>query len=124
MSASNTVSVGELLLSDYNTRSDNLRFDSSALAQLYDKLVGGDNSGTYGKVKKLVSGDTYYVSSSYPLPVAVTAGQIRERNNNKDVLVTFGGLEWTVTYLTRDKNGNVIATLWLSNSDQIGRAHV
>ena len=44
-----------------------------------------------------------------------TSAQIRSNNNSKDVNVTFGGLEWTVTYLSLDDNNRPILTLWLAN---------
>ena len=49
----------------------------------------------------------------------VTAGTMRGYNGSKDILVTLGGLQWTVTYLSTDKSGNPILTLWLSDSAQL-----
>ena len=46
----------------------------------------------------------------------VTANTMRSYNGSKDILVTLGGLQWTVTYLSQDKNGNPILTLWLANT--------
>ena len=46
----------------------------------------------------------------------VTARKLREYNQNKDLIVTVQDKEWTVTYLSRDKDGNVIATLWLNDA--------
>lgn len=45
--------------------------------------------------------------------------QIMENTEpNKEIIIKFGGLEWTPTYLSTSVNGDVILTLWLSNSHQ------
>ncbi len=56
----------------------------------------------------------------------ITAAQIRNYTTNKtsgqSVIVTFGGFEWIVTYLSKDKEGNVVATLWLSGEDTLDKS--
>ena len=49
---------------------------------------------------------------------AITARQIRNytinKNSGQSVIVTLGGFEWIVTYLSKSKSGDIVATLWLS----------
>ena len=49
----------------------------------------------------------------------IKASDMRSFNSNKDIIVTMGGLEWTATYLSMDKNNNPILTLWLTDSTQL-----
>ncbi len=53
----------------------------------------------------------------------ITAAQIRNYTTNKtsgqSVIVTFGGFEWIVTYLSKSTDGKVVATLWLSGEDTL-----
>ena len=49
----------------------------------------------------------------------IDSGAMRGYNSSKDILVTLGGLQWTPTYLSYDKSGNPILTLWLANSNQL-----
>lgn len=39
-------------------------------------------------------------------------------NSGKEVVIQLGGLDWTPTYLSLSENGDVILTLWLSNTHQ------
>ena len=48
----------------------------------------------------------------------MTSADIRDKNDGTDITVRFGGLDWTVTYLSKDNAGNNILTLWLSSSQQ------
>ena len=48
---------------------------------------------------------------------AITAIDLRENNNSNSVIVMLGGLDWLVTYLTIDTNGNPIATLYRTYED-------
>ena len=88
------VSVSEL----YGTG----KFNSSALTSLY-KAVGGASVDTYAKLSTKVGGG------------AINADDIYKLNGNKNVKVTFGGKTWTVTYVSKTKSGDVIATLWAEN---------
>ena len=53
----------------------------------------------------------------------ITAGQIRNFTTNKSqgesVIVTLGGFEWIVTYLSKSKDGDVVVTLWLSGEEAL-----
>ncbi len=43
---------------------------------------------------------------------------INGKNSTQDIMLILGGLEWTTTYLSTDKNGNIILTLWLASDYQ------
>ena len=40
------------------------------------------------------------------------------KSSSQDIVVTLGGLKWSVVYLSNDTDGNPVLTLWLSNSTQ------
>ncbi|MDE6505098.1 MAG: hypothetical protein K2L42_04430, partial [Clostridia bacterium] len=88
------VSVSEL----YGTG----KFNGTNLTALY-KAIGGTSVDTYQKLSDKV-GDG-----------KIDANQIYTANGNKNVKVTFGGKTWTVTYVSKTKSGDVIATLWAEN---------
>ncbi len=44
--------------------------------------------------------------------------QYVSKETGESIVVTLGGLKWYVTYLSKDNNGDIIATLWLTNSTQ------
>ena len=48
----------------------------------------------------------------------MTSADIRDINAGIDITVRFGGLDWTVAYFSKDKNGKNILTLWLNSSQQ------
>ena len=89
------------------------------------------------KVGEIWSGSAFYTSrfnkllsylSSAGTLDALSSGTIKAsdiytstnggKTANTSLVVTFGGLEWIVTYISQDKSGNPIATLWLSSSTQ------
>lgn len=51
-----------------------------------------------------------------------TASTLRSYTQNKtnaqSILVILAGLEWIVSYISKDTDGNIIATLWLNNAAQ------
>ena len=99
---SSGVRVGELLLSDYASRTDGLKFDGERLVDLFGYIANGSGRARLSDVAgKGVQ----------------TADDIRKRiDQNQDIVVAFGGQDWTVTHVTQDRDGNVIATLWLMSS--------
>ncbi len=50
----------------------------------------------------------------------LTSSTLKTNNSNREIVVTIGGLKWTPTYLSRDMDDNIILTLWLTDSKQIG----
>ncbi len=67
--------------------------------KLYNALAG--NGTTYDKIKTL-AGQTQ------------NAADFRACNNDREIMVTFGGWEWYATYLSTTKDGRPILTLWLA----------
>ncbi len=99
-----TVTVGELLLSDYDTRTDGLKFNGEMLVDLFGYLNSGSG---HARVSDVASKGT------------MTAQQIRDKiAGDKDIVVKFGDMDWTVAYVTQDNSGNTIATLWLASSSE------
>ena len=90
--------VSELLSKHYTMRTDDKIFDRAAVDALLEKL--GGNQATLATVAALGTKDAAYFRTQ----------------NGDDIAVTFGGLDWTVTHLTQDVNGNVVVTLWLGAS--------
>ena len=103
-SASNTdiISIGEIY-KGVDGVNNSKHFIGENLSNLYEAI--GGNNATYTSVNASLS------SSG-----GITSDDIRSFNGGKDVVVSFGGLEWTVTHLTKDRAGNAVATLWLANS--------
>ncbi|MCM1237348.1 MAG: hypothetical protein NC489_45360, partial [Ruminococcus flavefaciens] len=78
-------------------------FDRANLNAFYGKL-GAD--GYASLLNKTSSGSV------------LTSAQIADLNNHQgDVSVTFGGYKWTVTYLSQNTSGEVIATLWYDDAE-------
>ncbi|MDE7306143.1 MAG: hypothetical protein K2N33_02010, partial [Clostridia bacterium] len=120
----NDIKIGEITLSDYETRADGKVFNGAALDKLYNLLVGGGATNqTYANVDALVpAGSTVSYgkgSNTTLLPAFKSAKQLYQDNDNKNIVLNFGGDEWTVTFLTRTGEGNssdhIIATLWLTD---------
>lgn len=78
--------------------------NKSTLTALYDGLSSVKSGDIRGVEAALAANNGH-----------VTAAKLREYNENKDLLVTVQDMDWTVTYLSRDKSGNIIATLWLND---------
>ena len=104
---SNATNIGELLLNDYTTRTDNMVFNGSNLELLYKQLTG---TATYDKVEELSE-------------KTLNSDNFRTNNDGKDITVTINGLVWNATYLSRNRDGDPIVTLWLANSNQLPSAY-
>jgi len=92
----------------WNSSTSNI--NASSVKTLLSYLTGEDTT-TNSKINNLAAS----TMNSADIRKVVygtnkTAGQ--------NVLVTLGGLEWEVVYLSMDNNGNPILTLWLSNNSQ------
>ena len=113
----NAVTVDELW--------NNGQFNSGNVRTLIETL-----SGTSGGTINTISSN---IDSSSG---AITAAQIRNYTINKtagqSVIVTLGGFEWQVVYLSKAQNnaedstddvaGDVVATLWLSGEDTLDKS--
>ena len=96
---------------------DGSSFNSANVKALLETL-SGTSGGTIDTISSNIDSNSG----------AITAAQIRNYTTNKSsgesVIVTFGGFEWIVVYLSKAQNnaddpsddvaGDVIATLWLS----------
>ena len=105
--SSSATYIGELLSNNYATREDKMLFNGVNLDILYKQLTG---TATYEKVKELsvktLNGDNF-----------------RTNNGGKDITVTINGLVWNATYLSTNRQGDPIVTLWLANSNQLPSAY-
>ncbi|MDE6757644.1 MAG: hypothetical protein K2J89_00030, partial [Clostridia bacterium] len=100
---SDSSSTRELLLTNYATRSDGLVFDGDNLSVFYKQLTG---TATYEKVEELASGK-------------LNSDNFRANNDGNDITVKINGLVWNVMYLSTNKQGDPIVTLWLAGSNQL-----
>ncbi len=102
---------------DYITlMSDDTTFSGDALSSLYDAILPAGYDSTYEGLKSYL----YKVSNGDPTKKGITSQQIHGNNGSKDIVVDFGGKKWTVTYVSESKSGDLLATLWLANSDEMG----
>ncbi|MDE6868939.1 MAG: hypothetical protein K2J83_07365 [Clostridia bacterium] len=121
LTGAGNVIVDELTLTGYNSSNGKV-FSYNNLSKLYSALTGV-NGATLQTVANSVTGtdvsygtSTTTSSGAVTIPKYVSAKDLYNLNNKKNILVDFGGQQWTVTFLTRDFNGDVIATLWLADA--------
>ena len=110
VSTGNTVDLGDLLLSDYKTRTDNNVFDGEKMNTLFEKLTGVSNAD-YDQV--VASSKTGRNSANF-------------REGGKDLVITIGGYSWNIVYLSNTKSdgtGDPIVSLWLADSNQLPTAY-
>ena len=85
------------------------KFDKKGVQDLLVKLGKGAGATTDTKSYKALE-------SAYSAPV--TATTIATKNGGANgLVVTLGGYKWTVTYLSTDSNGDLIATLWYADTE-------
>ena len=79
------------------------------IQHLYD-LITGKNNATYADVVAAAENTT-------------NSADMREYNNDNDIKVTFGGMEWYAVYLskTNEDNPRPILTLWLAEPFTVAR---
>lgn len=103
-------SVGELLTNASTAVAYN-PFNSTNVTKLFNVLSGG--SGTVSS--QLTSLTT---SAATPITSQTLRAKTYQKTSGQSVVVRLGGLDWIVTYLSKDADGNLIATLWLSSNYQ------
>ena len=91
-------------------------FNTTNLRKLLNYITNSSNTGETNS--EVLSSIKTTLNSG-----AITASDIRastygNKTNSQSVVVRLGGLDWIVTYVSTDTEGNVIATLWLSNNVQ------
>ncbi len=125
--------IGDIVLSDYATRTDGLVFDYTKLNTLYGKLVQAA-SGTNTTTSDLGTAKTKVHASSSSLTSTASTGNtltqlhsldfatMQSRLNNAPITLKFGGYDWTVVYATTNilsggttQAGDLIVTLWLND---------
>ena len=102
VSATNYIEIGEIF------DMENCKFIESTTNTFLSYLSGSDlTMGNADGIKNLVANGN------------ITSETMRKNNSGKDCLVVLGGLEWWVTYVSKDKNDNVIVTLWMGGTNQL-----
>lgn len=82
------------------------------------KFITGNSSITYENASSTLNTLASKATTSTDIrSKSVTVNGVK-KSSSQDVIVRFGGLDWTVTYLSKDTDGNNILTLWLSSSEQ------
>ncbi len=118
------------LLLDKNYRgkkSGDYVFNLNALNALYDKILGKENA-TFGEIdtaanvaKSGYTPNTSTTDVSNAVVKSIHSGMdsqdIRDNNNNRNIIVKIDGKEWIVTTLTTADNGHVILTLMLKDAE-------
>ncbi len=87
-------------------------FNGTSLTNLYTQILPSTG------YNKTYEGLQQYVQAQ--ASGGVKASTIKANNSSKDVIVAIGGLYFTVAYVSETKTGDVIATLWLTDSSQMG----
>ncbi|MDE6276199.1 MAG: hypothetical protein K2M75_06665 [Clostridia bacterium] len=109
--ASQSTDLGELILDSYktNTTGEGQVFDKDIFWTLIAQ-ISGESTPNMNTIKSLGAS-------------ASTAKDFREfsADDKTDVVITIGGKKWTATYLSRNKAGEPILTLWLAMSTTYGR---
>ena len=103
------------------------------VGELYDDASGAMNLANVNNLIKFITGNADLDTTNaealldYLAENTTTSADIRAntvtvngitKSSEQDVIVTLGGLDWQVVYLSKDNNDNNILTLWLSSSYQ------
>ena len=103
------------------------------VGELYDDASGGMTLANINNLIKFITGNADLDTTNaealldYLAENTTTSADIRAntvtvngitKSSEQDVIVTLGGLDWQVVYLSKDNNDNNILTLWLSSSYQ------
>ena len=105
------VKVNEL----YDEASGKMNVDNVDLLLKY--ILGDENASVSSPDTMQTLEDLAYTTNSSTdiRGRTVTVGDVT-KSTSQDVIVTLGGLDWQVVYLSKDNQGNNILTLWLANS--------
>ncbi|MDE5990675.1 MAG: hypothetical protein K2H36_03710, partial [Clostridia bacterium] len=101
--------LGNLLVDNYEGKEK--IFDGNQLSKLYSALLSEDGA-TYADVKSATSGAN---------GVKTSEDFRSEYNDGKDLVVTIGGIEWSAMYLSTNRSGDPILTLWQASSTQTAK---
>ncbi|MDE6362167.1 MAG: hypothetical protein K2L53_04245, partial [Clostridia bacterium] len=103
----------DLLLNNYTTRSDGKVFNGDILSSIFEKVTG-EPDANYSMLE-IMARDTEGKGAINELKSGRDATQIKTDNGNKHVVITLGGMEWTVMALTTDADSDPILTLILTD---------
>jgi len=108
-----SVSVGEI----YNSSNKTVNQDNYNILKKY---ITGKTSPTASDINTLATNITDASEIRSTTISAGTAGSTayKAKTNGQDIVVTLGGLKWQAVYLSQDKLGNSILTLWLDGVNQ------
>lgn len=101
--------------------SSNISGNVVEVGDLYASSGGGDsalNDANIMKLNQYLFGKNHNPST---LSRNLTAADIRNAGNGgkgqgQSVIVNLGGKKWTIMYVSQAKNGDIIATMWLTES--------
>ena len=113
--AATAVTVSELTINGSGTATNGFVFKQDNLNMLYNKILNKDSGGTLAEIKSKLNGTATYLGAG-------TVNKMLDSstiNGGALLKVNFGGMEWQVTSVTTS-NGNVIATLWLTDNNSVG----
>lgn len=93
--------------------SANQKVNKDNLLTLFDYVTGTLNS-QYNQIEKLA--ENKLTSKDMRANALSSYNGTVLKEEGKDIVVTLGGLKWQVVYLSENKNGEPILTLWAANS--------
>ena len=96
--------------------STNKKVNKENLLTLFDYVSGTLNT-QFNTIEQLAEGKLTSKDMRANALSSYNGTAIKEEG--KDIVVTLGGLKWQVVYLSDDKNGNPILTLWLANTSEV-----
>jgi len=103
------LNLGNILVNNYATK--DRKFDGDQLDKLYEKLTGTKGATLNSLAATFSKSAVNKFGSQVVQNPTINANKYNGKSN-QDVIITFGGIEWTITSLTKDKvNGHYVATL-------------
>ncbi len=96
---------------------DGNKFNENRLNMLLQYVTGLENADISNNLTDTMN-RLEYLASGEETSAEIRTNVVNFKNSNQDVVVQFGGLEWEVVYLSKDRDGNDILTLWLNSSQQ------
>ncbi|MDE7190863.1 MAG: hypothetical protein K2O35_00090, partial [Clostridia bacterium] len=100
----------DLLLDDYTTRNDGKVFNNNVLREVYKKVTGYTDISNVRSVANVAKSGVTNIHSG------LNSAEIRGKNDNKNLVITLGGMKWIVTSLSTKDGGEPILTLFLADS--------
>lgn len=96
---------------------------TSQIGELYDGASGAVNQSALSELLSAVNSGSGGDYNALKAAVNARGGaldytQIKANNGGNTLTVTLGGRQWFVSYISKDKTGNLIATLWLAGTSE------